>query len=79
MITKPIEATYDDGALRLAEPLDLAPRSRVRVRIEIPSSLDPSSELMARLNDAYADTPDEDERMLQKHMARRRREQAEEW
>ncbi len=79
MITKTIEAIYDEGALRLAEPLDLAPKSHVRVRIEIPSALDLSAELAVRINEAYADSPDEDERLLQKHMARIRREQAEEW
>ncbi len=79
MTIKTIEAIYNDGTLRLAEPLDLAPKSQVRVRIEIPSSLNSSTELLTHLNEAYANTPDEDERVLQKHMARLRREQAEEW
>lgn len=79
MITKTLDAIYDDGALRLAQPLDLAPKSHVRVRVEIPPPRDASAELLAQLNEAYADSPDEDERTLQKHMARLRREQAEEW
>ena len=36
MITKTVEATYEDGVLTLDEPVDLAWRSRVRVQIEIP-------------------------------------------
>jgi predicted DNA-binding antitoxin AbrB/MazE fold protein len=78
-MTKTMEATYDDGVLRLAEPLDLALRSRVLVRIEIPVSQVSDAQLLAELNEAYADAPDEDETLLQKHMARLRRKQAEEW
>ena len=36
MITKTVEATYEDGVLTLDEPVDLAGRRRVRVQIEIP-------------------------------------------
>lgn len=35
--------------------------------------------LLAKLDDAYADAPDEDESLLQQHMARLRRKQAEAW
>jgi predicted DNA-binding antitoxin AbrB/MazE fold protein len=38
VITKTINAIYEDGTLKLEEPVDLTARSRVRVRIEIPSS-----------------------------------------
>lgn len=80
MIIKTLEATYDDGALRLAEPLDLAPQSRVRVQVEIPPfSSEPRADLLAKLNEAYADAPDDDERTAQTHLIRLRREQAEEW
>ena len=79
MITKAMEATYDDGTLRLAEPLDLAPESRVRVRIEIPPATGSSNRLLEQLDEAFADMPDEDEKALQRNMARLRREQAEEW
>jgi predicted DNA-binding antitoxin AbrB/MazE fold protein len=78
-MTKAIEATYDDGVLRLAEPLDLAPKSRVLVRIEIPVSQISDADLLAELNEAYADAPDEDEALLQQHMVRLRRKQADEW
>ncbi len=36
MITKTVEATYEEGVLKLDEPVALATRSRVRVKIEIP-------------------------------------------
>ncbi len=38
MTTKTVDAVYEDGILRLAETIDIAARSHVRVRIEIPSS-----------------------------------------
>ncbi len=44
MLTKTIAATYEDGVLRLDEPVDLARRSRVRVRIEIPAPDDHASD-----------------------------------
>lgn len=79
MPTKTLEATYDNGVLRLAEPLDLAPRSRVRVRIELITAPGPKIDILDLLNEAYGDTPDAEERTLQRHMARLRREQVEEW
>ena len=78
MIIKTLEATYSNGALQLLEPLDIAPRSRVRVRVEIPESTDPP-ELRARIDAAYADGPDEDERRMQREMLRLRGEQADAW
>ena len=79
MITKTIEATYAESTLHLEEALDLAPQSRVRVRIEIPPPPGVSSELVAELDEAFADSPDPEERALQEHMSRLRRKQSEEW
>ncbi len=49
-MTKTIEATYEDGILKLDEPVDLAGRSRVRVQIEIPTPDDhsPDADLTSR-------------------------------
>ena len=47
MVTKTVDATYEDGVLKLDEPVDLARRSRVRVQIEIPLSDDRVSEPFA--------------------------------
>ena len=77
-MTRTMEATYEDGILVLDEPVDLATRSRVRVRIESPPP-DDSDRLLARINAAYADAPDEEERELQRRMTDVRRQQAEEW
>ncbi len=44
MITKTIAATYEKGVLKLDEPVDLATRSRVRVKIEIPEPERPAAE-----------------------------------
>ena len=80
MTIKTLEATYEGGALLLEEPLDLEPRSRVRVRVEIPSSPSTSTaDLQTQLDEAYGDTPDEDEAALQEHMARLRRKQTSVW
>ncbi|HEX4961521.1 MAG TPA: antitoxin family protein [Thermoanaerobaculia bacterium] len=38
MMTKSVNAIYEDGVLRLEEPVELEKRSRVRVRIEIPDT-----------------------------------------
>jgi predicted DNA-binding antitoxin AbrB/MazE fold protein len=37
-ITKSLGAIYEDGVLRLDEPVELERRARVRVRIEIPDA-----------------------------------------
>jgi predicted DNA-binding antitoxin AbrB/MazE fold protein len=78
-MTKTVEATYEDGVLKLDTPVGLEARSRVRVRIEVLEPRDTSGDLVARLNEAYADAPDKEERELQRQMARLRREQAEPW
>ncbi len=41
-MTRTVEATYEDGILKLAEPVDLTTRSRVRLSIEIPPPGDES-------------------------------------
>ena len=79
MIIKTLEATYEKGVLQLAEPLGLAPRSRVRIRVEMPSPQEAVAGLRARIDEAYADGPDEDEALLQNHMARLRERQTEAW
>lgn len=44
-MTKPLNAIYEDGVLRLEEPVAIEKRTRVRVRIEIP---DPPREISPR-------------------------------
>lgn len=39
MTTTTMDAIYEDGVLRLEEPMDLENRTRVRVRIEIPEPI----------------------------------------
>lgn len=42
-MTRVLVATYEDGLLKLDEPLELADSTRVRIHIEIPGALDSST------------------------------------
>ena len=37
-MTKSTEAVFQDGVLRLLEPLDIAPNTRVRITVEVPEA-----------------------------------------
>jgi predicted DNA-binding antitoxin AbrB/MazE fold protein len=43
MMPKPVNAIYEDGVLRLEEPVELEKKTRARVRIEIPDAPQESS------------------------------------
>lgn len=43
MMPKPVNAIYEDGVLRLEEPVELKKKTRVRVQIEVPDTPQESS------------------------------------
>ena len=63
-MTRTVDAIYEDGLLRLEEPVDLRERTQVRVRIELPEPAKGPIAAMQRLielTESSADTVDEEE------------------
>ncbi len=57
-MTKTVEAIYEDGVLKLQEPVDLHRKTRVRVIIEIPEVPEPLKEASSWASKEILDAPE---------------------
>ncbi len=64
-MTKTLDAIYDGDVLKLAEPLDLPPNTKVKITVEVPSDLEERRkvflEAARKAQGIWANRPDIDE------------------